>query len=171
MGQKKGKEKRQANVVHMGQRKAQQEQPVIVLTNREVNEFLTSDALTALVQSKELRPRAAFRLITLINKLNEIQAVYEKARRALIDTYAMKDKKGEYVLTDANLPDGKIVKKAEHDFTDANRKIFNEELGLVWKKESSIPGKKTVINVADLPTGLLTTLDMIFLGKIIEFEE
>ena len=171
MSQKKGKEKRKAKVVDIAERRPPQEQPVIVLTNREVNAFVNSNALQALVYSKQLRPRAAFRLVKLVNKLNEIHVVYEKIRKELLDTYAMKDKKGEYVLTDTNLPDGQINKNAEHDFTDANRKIFNEELGLVWKKESSIPGKKTVINVADLPTGLLTTLDMIFLGKIIEFEE
>lgn len=146
------KEVKKQKVVHIEER-------MIKIKNFQLEALFTSQALQTLIESKDLTPKITFRLMLLAKELQEMAGILGKVKQGVINKYVDRDEKGNPVQLNN-----------QFIFTE-HREQFNKEVTELMEQESTIPQKKLLLNIEDLPMGALSAKDMLILDPVINFRE
>lgn len=111
-------------------------------------------ALGSLISSYELDVTITYSLIGLRKQISEKAQIFTEVKQKYIDELCKKDDKGNPVYKLQS------IDKKVYDFTEENKKIFNEKMKELYNIEIKVDFEVVVFDLNEFPKGVLNALDM-----------
>jgi len=132
-----------------------------MLVRNEIFEVVQNNpVLRNLAESKDVPVRISFRLARVLKALDENLKIYLSAKQKLIEKYCKRDEKGE-----------PIVENNQYTIPPDNLETFQKEYFELLALEIDLGVDKIKAKFDDIPNGLVSTTDILFLEIFFDFEE
>lgn len=132
-----------------------------MLVKNEVFEVVQSNqVLKNLAESREVPVRVSFRLAKMLKSLDENLKIYLTEKQKIIEKYCKKDEEGK-----------PMVEGNQYSVSPENLEAFQKEFFELLVLETDLGVDKIKAKLDDIPNGLVSTTDILFLETFFDFEE
>jgi len=132
-----------------------------MLVRNEVFEVVQNNpVLKALAESKDVPVRISFRLAKVLKVLDENLKMYLGVKQRLIEKYCKRNEMGE-----------PVIENNQYTVPPENLETFQKEYFELLTLEIDLGVDKIKAKFDDIPNGLVSTTDILFLETFFDFEE